>query len=140
MGFAFVDHATGRLIGSSRYYGYAPELSDIEIGWTPRSSRALSNTKSRGWKRSIRRSGATSCGCWQDHRRRQRMGQAVLTVLRVFSAQARRARRAPHALPHEPSSPALTAIWRAGAKSALRTISARLLITTAPLVAERLPP
>jgi RimJ/RimL family protein N-acetyltransferase len=34
MGFAFVDRATGRLIGSSRYYGYEPELSEIEIGWT----------------------------------------------------------------------------------------------------------
>ena len=26
--------ATGRLIGSSRYYGHEPELSEIEIGWT----------------------------------------------------------------------------------------------------------
>lgn len=34
MGFAFVDRATDRLIGSSRYYGYKPELSEIEIGWT----------------------------------------------------------------------------------------------------------
>jgi N-acetyltransferase len=34
MGFAFVERATGRLIGSSRYYGYEPELSEIEIGWT----------------------------------------------------------------------------------------------------------
>src|SRR5712672_2300317 len=34
MGFVFVDRATGRLIGSSRYYGYEPELSEIEIGWT----------------------------------------------------------------------------------------------------------
>jgi RimJ/RimL family protein N-acetyltransferase len=34
MGFVFVDRATGRLIGSSRYYGYQPELSEIEIGWT----------------------------------------------------------------------------------------------------------
>ncbi len=31
---AFVDQASGRLIGSSRYYGYEPELSEIEIGWT----------------------------------------------------------------------------------------------------------
>ena len=34
MGFVFVDRATGRLIGSSRYYGYDRELSEIEIGWT----------------------------------------------------------------------------------------------------------
>ena len=34
MGFVFVDRATGRLIGSSRYYGYEPERSEIEIGWT----------------------------------------------------------------------------------------------------------
>ena len=34
MGFVFVDRATGRLIGSSRYYGHEPELGEIEIGWT----------------------------------------------------------------------------------------------------------
>src|SRR6201994_2111113 len=34
MGFVFVDRASGRLIGSSRYYGYDPERSEIEIGWT----------------------------------------------------------------------------------------------------------
>lgn len=34
MGFAFVDRATGRLIGSSRYYGHEAKLSEIEIGWT----------------------------------------------------------------------------------------------------------
>jgi RimJ/RimL family protein N-acetyltransferase len=34
MGFVFVDRSTGRLIGSSRYYGYEPERSEIEIGWT----------------------------------------------------------------------------------------------------------
>ena len=34
MGFVFVDGATNRLIGSSRYYGYEPERSEIEIGWT----------------------------------------------------------------------------------------------------------
>ena len=32
MGFAFVDSATGRLIGSSHYYGYKPNFSEIEIG------------------------------------------------------------------------------------------------------------
>jgi N-acetyltransferase len=34
MAFVFVDRSTGRLIGSSRYYGYDAELSEIEIGWT----------------------------------------------------------------------------------------------------------
>jgi len=34
MGFAFVDRATSHLIGSSRYYGYEPEIGEIEIGWT----------------------------------------------------------------------------------------------------------
>jgi RimJ/RimL family protein N-acetyltransferase len=34
MAFVFVDRATNRLIGSSRYYGYEPERGDIEIGWT----------------------------------------------------------------------------------------------------------
>ena len=34
MGFVFVDRATSRLIGSSRYHGYDPNLSEIEIGWT----------------------------------------------------------------------------------------------------------
>jgi RimJ/RimL family protein N-acetyltransferase len=32
--FVFVDRATGRLIGSSRYHGYDADLSEIEIGWT----------------------------------------------------------------------------------------------------------
>src|SRR3954467_9992871 len=34
MAFVFVDRATNRLIRSSRYYGYEPERSEIEIGWT----------------------------------------------------------------------------------------------------------
>jgi RimJ/RimL family protein N-acetyltransferase len=34
MSFVFVDRATQKLIGSSRYYGYDPKLSEIEIGWT----------------------------------------------------------------------------------------------------------
>ncbi|MDA1074147.1 MAG: GNAT family N-acetyltransferase [Proteobacteria bacterium] len=32
--FAFVDRATGKIIGSSRYYGHEAEASEIEIGWT----------------------------------------------------------------------------------------------------------
>jgi N-acetyltransferase len=34
MGFVFVDRATNRLIGSSRYYGYDAKQSEVEIGWT----------------------------------------------------------------------------------------------------------
>src|SRR5947208_7041964 len=34
MGFVFVDRSTSQLIGSSRYYGYEPDRSEIEIGWT----------------------------------------------------------------------------------------------------------
>ena len=34
MAFVFVERSTGRLIGSSRYYGYDAALSEIEIGWT----------------------------------------------------------------------------------------------------------
>src|SRR5262249_27395749 len=34
MAFVFVDRASNRLIGSSRYYGYEPDISEIEIGWT----------------------------------------------------------------------------------------------------------
>ncbi len=32
--FAFVDRATGKIIGSSRYHGHSPEAGEIEIGWT----------------------------------------------------------------------------------------------------------
>jgi RimJ/RimL family protein N-acetyltransferase len=32
--FAFIDRATGAIIGSSRYHGYNPDLGEIEIGWT----------------------------------------------------------------------------------------------------------
>jgi RimJ/RimL family protein N-acetyltransferase len=34
MAFVFVERSTGRLIGSSRYYGHDAERSEIEIGWT----------------------------------------------------------------------------------------------------------
>jgi N-acetyltransferase len=33
-GFSFVDRATGKVIGSSRYHGYDAEKREIEIGWT----------------------------------------------------------------------------------------------------------
>jgi RimJ/RimL family protein N-acetyltransferase len=32
--FAVLDRATGEVIGSSRYFGYDPAKSEIEIGWT----------------------------------------------------------------------------------------------------------
>jgi len=34
MAFAFVDRASGEIVGSSRYHGYDEKLSEIEIGWT----------------------------------------------------------------------------------------------------------
>ena len=33
-GFVILDRKTGEIIGSSRFYGYDPEKSEIEIGWT----------------------------------------------------------------------------------------------------------
>jgi RimJ/RimL family protein N-acetyltransferase len=32
--FVAIDNATGKMIGSSRYYGYSAEESKIEIGWS----------------------------------------------------------------------------------------------------------
>jgi len=32
--FAILDRKTGRIIGSSRYFGYDEQRSEIEIGWT----------------------------------------------------------------------------------------------------------
>ena len=32
--FVVVDHMTQQIIGSTRFYGYDPETSEIEIGWT----------------------------------------------------------------------------------------------------------
>ncbi len=32
--FSFVENASGRVIGSSRYFGFDPEKSEVEIGWT----------------------------------------------------------------------------------------------------------
>ncbi|MGV3710727.1 MAG: GNAT family N-acetyltransferase [Gemmatimonas sp.] len=32
--FATIDRATGRIVGSTRYYGFDPKSREIEIGWT----------------------------------------------------------------------------------------------------------
>lgn len=32
--FAILDRSSGRIIGSSRYFGHDPDVSEIEIGWT----------------------------------------------------------------------------------------------------------
>jgi RimJ/RimL family protein N-acetyltransferase len=32
--FAFVERASGRIIGSSRYHGWDPDAREVEIGWT----------------------------------------------------------------------------------------------------------
>src|ERR1700760_3738329 len=34
MAFVFVDPAAARLMGWSRYYGYEPQIGEVEIGWT----------------------------------------------------------------------------------------------------------
>jgi N-acetyltransferase len=51
MGFAFVDRATNRLVGSSRYYGYASEVGEVEIGWTFLSRSHWGGTANREVKR-----------------------------------------------------------------------------------------
>ena len=33
-GFVIIDRKTQQIIGSTRFYGYDPEKSEIEIGWT----------------------------------------------------------------------------------------------------------
>jgi RimJ/RimL family protein N-acetyltransferase len=32
--FAFIERATGEIVGSSRYHDYDPAKSEVEIGWT----------------------------------------------------------------------------------------------------------
>ena len=32
--FTFTERSTGHIIGSSRYHGYDPAFSEVEIGWT----------------------------------------------------------------------------------------------------------
>ncbi len=32
--FVIIDKKSGQIIGSTRFHGYAPERSEIEIGWT----------------------------------------------------------------------------------------------------------
>jgi RimJ/RimL family protein N-acetyltransferase len=51
MAFAFVDRSNGKLIGSSRYYGYEPEKSEIEIGWTFLARSHWGGTSNREVKR-----------------------------------------------------------------------------------------
>jgi RimJ/RimL family protein N-acetyltransferase len=33
MAFAILDRQTGRIIGSSRYHDYRPDIGEVEIGW-----------------------------------------------------------------------------------------------------------
>ena len=51
MAFVFVDRTTGRLIGSSRYYGYEPEIGEVEIGWTFLARRHWGGATNREVKR-----------------------------------------------------------------------------------------
>ena len=34
MAFAILDRQTGKIIGSSRYHDYRPDIGEVEIGWT----------------------------------------------------------------------------------------------------------
>ena len=50
-GFAFVERATGSIIGSSRFHGYDSERSEIEIGWTFLVRKHWGGTTNREVKR-----------------------------------------------------------------------------------------
>lgn len=49
--FAFVERATGSIIGSSRFHGYDPERREIEIGWTFLARKHWGGTTNREVKR-----------------------------------------------------------------------------------------
>ena len=49
--FAVVDRKTGKIIGSSRYFGYDREHSEIEIGWTFLARSHWGGTYNRELKR-----------------------------------------------------------------------------------------
>lgn len=49
--FAFVERATGSIIGSSRFHGYDPERSEIEVGWTFLVRKHWGGTTNREVKR-----------------------------------------------------------------------------------------
>ena len=50
-GFAFIERATGSIIGSSRFHGYDSERSEIEIGWTFLVRKHWGGTTNREVKR-----------------------------------------------------------------------------------------
>ena len=50
-GFAVVDRKTGRVIGSTRYFGYDEAASEIEIGWTFLERAYWGGTYNREMKR-----------------------------------------------------------------------------------------
>ena len=49
--FVAIDRADGRVIGSSRYYGYDEDASEIEIGWTFLSRARWGGDYNRDMKR-----------------------------------------------------------------------------------------
>ena len=49
--FAIIDLASGRIIGSSRYWNYKPAESEIEIGWTFLERKYWGGTTNRELKR-----------------------------------------------------------------------------------------
>jgi RimJ/RimL family protein N-acetyltransferase len=51
MGLTILDRASGEIIGSSRYHGFDPELSEVEIGWTFIARRCWGGAYNREIKR-----------------------------------------------------------------------------------------
>jgi RimJ/RimL family protein N-acetyltransferase len=47
----FLDLKTGWIVGSSRYHGYDPQLSEVEIGWTFLARRCWGGA----WNREVKR-------------------------------------------------------------------------------------
>src|SRR2546430_16920708 len=51
--FVIIDKKSGQIIGSTRFHGYAPEKSEIEIGWTVLARKNLGGRYNRGMKQLI---------------------------------------------------------------------------------------
>jgi RimJ/RimL family protein N-acetyltransferase len=51
MGLTILDKKDGKIIGSSRYHGFDPELSEVEIGWTFIARRCWGGAYNREIKR-----------------------------------------------------------------------------------------
>jgi RimJ/RimL family protein N-acetyltransferase len=92
--FVAIDKADGRVVGSSRYYGYDPEKSEIEIGWTFLARSHWGGTYNGEMKRLMLRHAFTFVDHvvfligpenWRSRRAIEKIG-AVLVASRVNSA------------------------------------------------------